>query len=395
MRNDLLQSLERELGVYRVSNMLKTSAIDSIVRGVKVRYGEELYLNNQEGQIINKWIEKYDKKFANRLKDNNGYLVDCYIPLKLDKDTYAFVQVGSTINNFDLMNSSKETESNCIKIYVFGKKYKKYIQELKDTLSLHDTSNLYIYDVKGIADKESDMGINSIGRVMSKRNIDTLFFRDGVKESICEHIENFFTNKELYESKDLTYKTGILLYGEPGTGKSSLSIALATKYKYNVIVIDMGSFDKLDISTLTSCINVDSDKYIILLEDIDTLFNSLNREDNKDKDDNKVINKMLQFLDSSSSPNDVIFIATTNHIENLDKAIIRAGRFDLKVKIGNIDGKVAKDMIRSFNIEDEVNVDDILAHCKSDDEGLYNPAELQNDIISYFKGKVVKKNEEN
>ena len=73
----------------------------------------------------------------------------------------------------------------------------------------------------------------------------------------------------------------------------------------------MGSFDRLDLNTLTSCINCDTSKFIILLEDIDCLYNLDRNSDGIDKDDKKVINKMLQFLDSNNSPRDVIFIATT------------------------------------------------------------------------------------
>ena len=94
----------------------------------------------------------------------------------------------------------------------------------------------------------------------------------------------------------------------------------------------MNSFKTLNVSMLTQSINADDKQYVILLEDIDTIFNSLDRtSENIDKEEKEIINKMLQFLDSNSSPNNVIFIATTNHIEKLDAAIVREGRFDCKI----------------------------------------------------------------
>lgn len=377
----------RGFGVYSLQN-IKDNVIDAAIKGVKIRYGEELVLYDNDINNSMGWIKKYDKKYDSRPKSINGILSYCSFVMKLDENTFAYVNLG---DRFKFKNPGRDDrDSYCLTIYIFGKKYKTYIEELKKFVFNHDESNLYIYDVKGTENERngSSVGINSVGRIMSKRDIDTLFFNDDIKERICSHIENFFKNKEIYEAKNLTYKTGILLYGAPGTGKSSLSIALATKYKYNVIVIDMTTFDKLDVTTLSTTINIDTDKYIILLEDIDTLFDTLDREDNVDKDDRKIINKMLQFLDSSSSPNDVIFIATTNHIEKLDSAITRAGRFDLKVEIGNIDHETARNMVNSFNVEPD-DVEKIISKCNVKDDGRINPAELQNEILGFFKEKLI------
>lgn len=370
-------------------------AVDSIGKSIKVRYGEELYFNNDNAcDTVSKWISKYDKKYSNRPSRNDGTLVNCQFIFKIEDRTYGFVQVGDYINKFDMLSFGRSggdnSESNIL-IYIFGKKYKKYIKELKDLVNHSNTNDLYLYNIKG-EDRNDGIGINSIGRVMDRRDLDTLFYNGDVKKTITDHIENFFANRHIYESKNLTYKTGILVYGDPGTGKTSLAVALASKYNYNLIVLDMTTFDKLDTSMLTSCINCDSDKFIVLLEDIDTLFTTLDREDkNIDKDTKSVINKMLQFLDSSSSPSDVIFLATTNHIEMLDEALLRDGRFDLKVEIGNIDHKTAKKMIESFDITDEAVIEEIIKKAEiKDNEHLVNPATLQNKILEHFKEEVIK-----
>ena len=370
-------------------------AVDSIGKSIKVRYGEELYFNSESAcDTVSKWISKYDKKYSNRPSRNDGTLVNCQFVFKIEDRTYGFVQVGDYINKFDMLSFGRSggdnAESNIL-IYVFGKKYKKYVKELKDLVNHSNTNDLYLYNIKG-EDRNDGIGINSIGRVMDRRDLDTLFYNGDVKKTITDHIENFFANRHIYESKNLTYKTGILVYGDPGTGKTSLAVALASKYNYNLIVLDMTTFDKLDTSMLTSCINCDSDKFIVLLEDIDTLFTTLDREDKSiDKDTKSVINKMLQFLDSSSSPSDVIFLATTNHIEMLDEALLRDGRFDLKVEIGNIDHKTAKRMIESFDITDEAVIEEIIKKAEINNiNGLVNPATLQNKILEHFKEEVIK-----
>ena len=144
---------------------------------------------------------------------------------------------------------------------------------------------------------------------------------------------------------------------------------------------------------LTNCINADDNRFVILLEDIDTIFNTLDREDAEetmDKDTKKVVNKLLQFLDSNSSPTDCIFIATTNHVEKLDEAITRKGRFDLQKEIGRINYDKATEMCRSFNIP-EADIDSILYPDNAERRDLFNQSSLQADILSYFKTKMEEK----
>lgn len=113
----------------------------------------------------------------------------------------------------------------------------------------------------------------------------------------------------------------------------------------------MTTFDDVSIDALSTSISSDKKKYIIALEDIDCI---IANRDNKDidKDDKKLVNKLLQFLDSNSSPNDVIFIATTNHIELLDPALLRDGRFDLRVCVKGIKEELSRKMCKSFDLDD-------------------------------------------
>ena len=281
-----------------------------------------------------------------------------------------------------------------MKLYFFGKKYKAYVNEFEGVISKRNTGKLFLYDIKGKESREGELGIDSVGRYLKERALDSIFLNPGIKEEVVDHIENFLNNKHIYEEKDITYKTGILLYGTPGTGKTSLASALATWLRYNLVVLDLSTFSKLDISSLTACINEDTDNFVILLEDIDTIFPSLDRQDKElDTETRNVINKMLQFLDSSSSPNNVIFIATTNDISKLDEAILREGRFDLKVPMTNIHPEVALTMLESFNIPSK-DAKEIIKKLTKNDEKDINPSMLQNEAIKYFKKGVQDNNDE-
>ena len=383
--------IDNTIGLSIYFNDYIDRAIKTGAKNLKTRYGEEIFVDNN---IIgaNEWIKKYDKKYEKRSRTENGLLVEgssFFIDLP-DKNTFAFVQCG------DIQKGNENRNISSLSVYIFGKHYKKYVNEFKTVIIGKGRNELFIYDIKGYANGSKEEGVDSVGRPMKGRDIDSLFFNHGIKEEVISHIDGFIKNRDLYESRNLTYKTGILLYGEPGTGKTSFATALATKYNRNVILIDLASFQNLDIATLTSCINADTDKFIVLLEDIDSIFPNLNREADKELSENerKTINKMLQFLDSSSSPNDVIFIATTNHYDKLDKAILRDGRFDIKVEINEIHESIAKDMIKSFNIDDN-GVEEIIkemnkpksSRSKVVDHKDVNPSELQNKILQYFKNQ--------
>ena len=276
---------------------------------------------------------------------------------------------------------------------IFGKRSMKYIKELKKELEAIEPSpdKLYTYNVSGNSSKDKDGSdeLNSIVSNMNCRDINTLFYNEGIKEGILQHIDSYIENESIYTKRNLLHKTGILLYGNPGTGKTSLATALATKYQYDLIIIDMATFDKLDLTTLTNCINSDVKNFVILLEDVDTIYN-LNRDADgnqvADRDEKKIINKMLQFLDSSTSPNNVIFIATSNYPDRLDDAILRAGRFDYKVNVGPINEKVAREMCESFEVPDKA-INEIIAKCK-DEKGLCNQSKLQNHILEHFKKEI-------
>jgi len=400
-RKKEMKNIGKELatsGLINFRSLGEYYLFDTLLKSVKQKYGEEILI--YEGNSIynvTKWIAEHDKKYNARPKFNKkDQLSDCQFIFKIDIDTYVFVQSGDYVYKFDLFSKGNNSEDSvCLRLYIFGKKYKKYSKEIYDIIN-NRTNNqiLFLYNVKGGTDKDGDLKISSVAKYLPERSIDTLFLNNGYKTEILDHINAFLENRPLYESKNLIYKTGILLYGEPGTGKSSLALALANYYNRNLVTVDMGTFDRLDIPTLTMALNANpTEEFIVLLEDIDTLFSTLDREDKSiDKDERAVINKMLQFLDSTSSPNNVIFIATTNHIEKLDDAILRDGRFDIKINISNINTHTATKMCNSFNITDEDEIKTIINGCKFYGDGedkKVNPAELQNKILKYIKEKKI------
>ena len=78
-------------GIYNPMAMVEQSLIQSASRAIKVRYGEELFLEENEARTANKWIKHHDNKFENRKKNNNGILADTQFVFMLEPYTFSFL----------------------------------------------------------------------------------------------------------------------------------------------------------------------------------------------------------------------------------------------------------------------------------------------------------------
>lgn len=167
---------------------------------------------------------------------------------------------------------------------------------------------------------------------------------------------------------------GYLLYGTPGSGKSSLIHALAGELALDIYVISLSS-SWMNDSTLTNLMSRIPARSILLLEDLDAAFTHSTSRDsdstgapegkkdgakNKDEDEKKDVKKevndqntlslsgLLNSLDSIQASEGRILFATTNHLERLDPALSRPGRMDVWVEFKNASKFQAEGLFRNF-----------------------------------------------
>ena len=219
----------------------------------------------------------------------------------------------------------------------------------------------------------------------SKRSLDTVFINCAIKEDLIASITKFKTNKEWYTSRGIPYKICIVLHGIPGTGKTSLIHAIASTLNMSIRYI--AALDQ--ISSLMEYISIEDD--IIVIEDIDSLA-ALDRETEDGKKDKKIIHNLLNLLDGLKTPEGLVIIITTNHIDQLDSALKRAGRVDKMIEITALNEAAMKKMYIAFYGESNENLVDNFIN-----SGYYiklrTGAELQQLFLTYDAETVLKQME--
>jgi len=141
----------------------------------------------------------------------------------------------------------------------------------------------------------------------------------------------------------IPYRRGYLLYGYPGTGKTSFILALASELKMNICTANLSEKD-LSNEQLNQLFNDAPPHSIILLEDVDAAF--VNRET---EGQNRVtFSGLLNALDGVAAQEGGLLFMTTNKYELLDAALIRPGRVDITCFFGYATPYQATELFRRF-----------------------------------------------
>ncbi|KAJ7484956.1 P-loop containing nucleoside triphosphate hydrolase protein [Mycena galericulata] len=196
----------------------------------------------------------------------------------------------------------------------------------------------------------------------NRRAFSTLILPNGVKELILADAKEFLASEEWYTFAGVPHRRGYLLYGEPGTGKSSTIHALAGELGLEIYFISLAA-PGIDDYTLGRLIRDTPSRCILLIEDIDCAFPSREEDDDEPLLDSKgnpipkepipprsqvTLAGLLNVLDSVASEEGRLTFATTNHIEQLDPALIRPGRMDLKIQYGLATSEQLEQMFDRF-----------------------------------------------
>jgi mitochondrial chaperone BCS1 len=172
------------------------------------------------------------------------------------------------------------------------------------------------------------------GEPKRKRPLDSVVLEEGVKERIVEDLKSFLGTRTWYLDRGIPYRRGYLLYGPPGTGKSSFIQALAGELDFNIAILNVSERGLTD-DRLNHLLTNIPPRTIVLLEDADAAFMNRKLPDSDGYAGATVtFSGLLNALDGVGSAEGRIIFLTTNHVERLDEALVRPGRVDMTVRLG-------------------------------------------------------------
>lgn len=212
---------------------------------------------------------------------------------------------------------------------------------------------------------------------------------DAEKQELMEVVD-FLKNREKFKALGARVPRGILLSGEPGTGKTLLARAVAGEANvpffatsgsdFSGIIVGLGVAKIKEIFELAKR----NAPCILFIDEIDAIGQSRSKHSYNDNDREQTLNQLLIEMDGFANETGIIVIAATNRPDMLDAALLRPGRFDRQIHIDlpNMEGR--KDILnlhaKKFKIDDKVAMIDVArgttGFSGADLENLLNEAAL-------------------
>ena len=203
-------------------------------------------------------------------------------------------------------------------------------------------------------------GIMNVGKAraqMSDKNSkERVTFKDvaGLEEAKIEIMEivDFLKNADKYKELGAKIPRGALLAGPPGTGKTLLAKAVAGEANVPFLSISGSDFVEMFVGVGASRVRDLFEQAkkvapcIVFIDEIDAIGRARGKNSGFSGNDERenTLNQLLTEMDGFQTNAGVIVLAATNRVDILDKALMRAGRFDRQIEVGLPDVKERKEI---------------------------------------------------
>lgn len=254
----------------------------------------------------------------------------------------AYIQVDrAKQSNGSMMGTEPHETLTFTTLYAHRLIFEDIFKEAHQMALSDEEGKTVMYTVRG-------MSWEKFGDARRKRPLDSVILDKGIKETIVADVKEFLGKHSWYADRGIPYRRGYLLYGPPGSGKSSFIQALAGELNFSIAIVNLSERGMSD-DKLADLITKLPARTILLLEDADSAFNNRRQVDADGYSGATVtFSGLLNALDGVAAGEERVAFLTTNHVDRMDEALIRPGRVDMTVRIGEATRYQAAEMWNRF-----------------------------------------------
>ena len=354
-----------------------------------------LYFSSDENAVnkelsYTEFKELVNKGYTNKVIAYNDNTVDVYIKpehvkevfkddyKKVGRSPFLQVEVGS-IESLDKFLDKAQEEGNFTGDISYEKRSDMFGSLFWNIAPIIFFIAFWIFIMKRMGGGAGSGGANpfnvgkSKAQIYEKGSANRITFKDvagqeGAKQEVQE-IVDFLKQPQKYTELGGKIPKGALLVGPPGTGKTLLAKAVAGEADVPFFSMSGSDFVEMFVGVGASRVRdlfrqaKEKAPCIIFIDEIDAVGRARGKSPNMGGNDERenTLNQLLTEMDGFGSNSGVIILAATNRADILDKALLRAGRFDRQIHVDLPDLNERKAVfevhLRPLKLDDTVDID--------------------------------------
>lgn len=251
-----------------------------------------------------------------------------------------------------------------------------------------------VFKMQGLGDKGK---VYDAETTKSKIKFDDVAGLDEEKSEMIEIVDFLKEPKKFYEM-GAKIPRGVLLCGQPGTGKTLIAKAIAGEAKVPFISMSGSEFIEMFAGLGASRVRKLFEKAkkiapcIVFIDEIDAIGSRRSSGSGAETENNQTLNQLLVEMDGFDTEETIIVLAATNRPEMLDKALLRPGRFDRQITIALPDMKGREEILK-IHAKDKKFADNVSMKDIAGDTAGFTGAELANILNEAAIIATIKKHE--